>query len=547
MPILTFPLALALSICFVVGSLVTWALQDRRRRMERDELEAQMARALQTRYEVYEGLEQTVIKLVTKFDAMESEFKQRLAQTANPRVALDRTVRLRSSNPEMWDLEREHHRVSSEQLAEIARRSARITELMEQVQAIEPAKSKLESEIGHLKQRYDNAVANAAEFEQASALKIERLQARVGELEPLGSLLEAAQRDLQKAQAAQQEAVAGATERENELRAQIEQLTPLAERVQQLEEVVSRRDSEVGEQKLRILELEGEFSVAQQALEKARGRCSELEVQMATTQQSAQSVESQLTEVRAKSEGVSKELEGAKAELKQAIQRSEVYAQDLSKARKALDDARTEAAGLQSNAKSTAERVSQLESELAKAREEAQSAQTRVAAELEKAHEQLAQAKAESDKALSELRIAHSNEIEKVRDEAESTLATANDSLEQLHGHVRAAEAKSASLEQAIAEMRASHADEQSKSAAQITTLSRSLDEARLELAMHRAKLAAHSNHVVEAWSVLSELKPMLETLEQKLTETDEPAAALPKSAPAPSANVETPSKSQGQ
>jgi uncharacterized coiled-coil protein SlyX len=44
---------------------------------------------------------------------------------------------------------------------------------------------------------------------------------------------------------------------------------------------------------------------------------------------------------------------------------------------------------------------------------------------------------------------------------------------------------------------------------------------------LHRAKLAAHSSHVVEAWSVLSELKPMLETLEQKLKESDEPNAAL--------------------
>lgn len=547
MPILTFPLALALSICFVVGSLVTWALQDRRRRQERDELESQMARALQTRYEVYEGLEQTVIKLVTKFDAMETEFKQRLAQSANPRAALDRTVRLRSSNPELWDIEREHHRVSSEQLSEISRRSARITELMEQIQTLEPSQSRLETELGHLKQRYDNAVANAAEFEQASAIKIERLQARIGELEPLSSLLEAAQRDLQKAQSAQHEAMASATQRENELRSQIEQLTPLTERVQQLEEVVARRDSEVGEQKLRILELEGEFNGVQQSLEKTRGRCAELESEAKAAKQALQSVETEFASTRALHEGAAKQLEAAKAELKQSNQRCEVYTTDLTRARASLDEVRAEAISLQESVVANAARVAQIEGELTAARDQAKSVEARAASELELARKQLADAQAQSQQALADLRSAHESELLRARDDAEGILATANDSIEQLRTQLQSAEAKSTSLDQAIGELRAAHADEQAKANEQIQSLNRNLEQARLELTMHRAKLAAHSNHVVEAWSVLSELKPMLETLEQKLKETDEPAAALPKDAPAPTVSIETPTDANGR
>lgn len=427
MPILTFPLALSLTTCFVAGSIVTWVLGERRRRMEREETERQMTRALQTRYEVYEGLEQTVIKLVTKFDAMESEFKQRLGQGSNIRSSGERSVRVRSSNPELWDMEREHHRVSSEQLAEIARRSVRITELMEQLQALELDKSKLESELESLKHRYDNAIANAAEFEQVSNIKVERLQARVCELEPLGSLLEAAQRDLAEARSA---------------RAQSEQAaTAMQERLAQLEDAVARREAEVGEQTLRVLELEGEFSGAKQALATQSARRAELETQAKAAQQELANVKAQLDTERSSHAVLSKDLEAARQELAQALQRCEIYTNDLTKARAALDEARGQALSTQKALEESKSRLAQLESELAEARSQAQA-------------------------------------------------------------------------------------------------LSTDLERGRAELVLHRAKLAAHSSHVVEAWSVLSELKPMLETLEQKLKDTEGPAAALPKS---PSAGATNP------
>ncbi len=517
MPILTFPLALALTTCFIVGSLVTWVLGDRRRRAEREELERQMTRALQTRYEVYEGLEQTVIKLVTKFDAMEGEFKQRLLQTQPPPTRAgatpDRSVRLRSANPELWDIEREHHRVSSEQLAEISRRSARITELMEQVQKLEPAKDKLEQELVALRQRFETAVANAAEFEQASHAKVGRLETRVAELEPLTSLLEAARRDLAAAIDARQQALEQSARREQELQRRIELLAPLEERVQQLDEVIARRDSEVGESKLRILELEGEFAGAKQMLAKESARAAELNAQASKSQQELASAKSQLETTRASQESLSKELESARKELTQTSQRCEIYTADLTKARVALDEARGQALSAQKSVEQKSARIAALESELAGARAQSQQQQARFDEALAKHEGQAnaAQARAEAAEAeLRGLRDAHA--------------AHQAQSAEQVRALSAAAEATQAQLEQ----LRAAQASEQAKSAERVQALTRELEQARGELTLHRAKLAAHSSHVVEAWSVLSELKPMLETLEQKLKESDEPGAALP-------------------
>lgn len=524
MPILTFPLVLALTTCFVVGSLVTWVLGERRRRVEREELERQMTRALQTRYEVYEGLEQTVIKLVTKFDAMESEFKQRLTQSQSsahrPAPAADRSVRVRSANPELWDIEREHHRVTSEQLAEISRRSARITELMEQVQKLEPAKDKLEHELGALRQRYETAVANAAEFEQASHAKVERLQTRVSELEPLGSLLEAARRDLALAIDARQKALDEAAQRQQELQSRIEQLAPLEERVQQLGEVIAARDSEVGESKLRILELEGEFAGAKQMLAKETARAAESQAQASKAQQELASAKSQLDTLRASNDGASKELESAKKELAQATQRCEVYTADLTKARSALDELRTQAVSAQKSVEANTARIAELETELAAARTQSQQQQARFDEALTKLEGQAKSAQTRAEDAEGELRglrDAHAADQAKSAEQVRTLSAAAEHAQSQLEA------------------LRQEHASEQAKTAERVQSLTRELEQARAELTLHRAKLAAHSNHVVEAWSVLSELKPMLETLEQKLKETDEPGAALPNRNPAQS------------
>ncbi len=517
MPILTFPLVLALTTCFIVGSLVTWVLGERRRRMEREEVERQMTRALQTRYEVYEGLEQTVIKLVTKFDAMESEFKQRLTQSppaaARAGAASDRSVRMRSANPELWDIEREHHRVTSEQLAEISRRSARITELMEQVQKLEPAKDKLEQELCALRQRFETAVANAAEFEQASHVKVDRLQARVAELEPLTSLLETARRDLAAVIDARQQALDEAARRQEELQSRIEQLAPLEERVQQLDDVVARRDSEVGESKLRILELEGEYAGAKQMLAKETARLAEFTAQASKSQQELASTKSQLDSLRASHDSVWKELESAKKELQQTSQRCEIYTTDLTKARVALDESRAQALSAQKAIEHSTARVAELEAELESARSQSQQQQARFDESLQKLEGQTRAAQARAEAAefeLRELRDAHA--------------AHKAQSAEQLRMLTIAAQEAQARIEQ----LQAAHAGEQAEFAERMQNLTRELEQARAELTLHRAKLAAHSSHVVEAWSVLSELKPMLETLEQKLKDSDEPGSALP-------------------
>jgi chromosome segregation ATPase len=522
MPILTFPLALVFSTCFVVGCLVTWALQERRRRQERDELERQMTRALQTRYEVYEGLEQTVVKLVTKFDAMESEFKQRLMQSGAPQRPMasaveqpERGLRVRSSNPELWDIEREHHRVTSEQLAEIARRSTRITELMEQVQALEPAKNKLESELTGLRHRFDNAVANAAEFEQAANAKVGRLETRVGELEPLGSLLELAQRDLERARAEHAQLDNAARERAEQYEQRLRELEPLVERVAQLEGVVQRRDaelgeqrqrvaeleplavrsaeletlvserdSEVGDQKLRILELEGEFAGTKLALDKQRARAVEFEGRVKALEQELAGANAQASAARGAQESTRGELETLKKELTLANQRCEVYTADLAKARASLDEARAQAVGASKRLDEVQLRVVELEGEFGRVQGDLQAQQAR-----------------------------------------------AEQSGRELREQLGATQARAQSSETQLEELRATHATQSTQANERIQTLSKELEQARVELTLHRAKLAAHSSHVVEAWSVLSELKPMLETLEQKLKESDEPNVALPNKA----------------
>lgn len=404
MPLLTFPLVLALTTCFVVGSIVTWVLGERRRRLERDELEQQMTDALHMRSEVYDGVEKTVAKLVTKFDAMEGEFRERLGQGASARAEGEPGVRSRSSNPELWDLEREHQRVTSEHLAELSRRSARVAELMQELQSLEPLKLQLEGELTSLRQRHDNALANAAEVEQASQLRIQRLEARVTELEPLASMLEAAKRDLSVAR----QSLSAETQRAIELAQQLDAMAVLPKRVAELEDTLARRDTEVGDQMVRILELEGEFNGAQQALAKQNARCAELEASSKAAQQ----------------------------ELASSAQCCQSFSAQLDETRAALEASRAQAQSAQQSLEQSKARSAELESELLGAR-------------------------------------------------------------------------------------------------GQLQATGKELEQARAELVLHSAKLAARSSHVVEAWSVLSELKPMLETLEQKLKESDEPQAALPRSEPA--------------
>lgn len=224
MPPLTFQLALVIAVCFVSGSIVSWALQERRLRRERTASEQQMTRVLQARNEVYEGLERSFVTLTTRFDTMEAEFKQRLAEARNPRGALEQTLRLRSQNPELWDLERDNHRTQGEQLAQISRQAARIGELMDQLQALEGASAAREGEIAELRERHETAVANFAEADQAASLKIGRLESRVRELEPVGALYEATRRELEISKTTGRELEAAATAEVSALQSRLSEL-----------------------------------------------------------------------------------------------------------------------------------------------------------------------------------------------------------------------------------------------------------------------------------------------------------------------------------
>lgn len=384
-----------------------------------------MTRALQSRYAAYEGLEQSVIKLMTKFDAIEKEFRQKLAEASNPGAVYDKTLMLRSQNPELWDLERDHHRVQSEQLGELARQSARVVELMQQVEALGPNAEKLEAELGHLRMRYDNAVANASDAERVSNSKIERLEQRVSQLEPLTSMHEAARRELAMLhKSAQEHAQAAATEIQA-LQGRIVFLTEAEKRAQALQVTMANRERECA----------------------------------AHTQRTGE---------------VERELRDTKANVQAAEQRCTALTQERDATKKVAADIQV-----------TLERTRDSQSELQR--------------DLDKCRAQLV-------------------ESEKHRKTREAEVADLDHALQQAQAEVAA--------------VRAELGDTRSHSKSEQDKLEQAIKAAKAENAIYRLKLDHHSSHVEQAWSVLTELKPMLETLEQKLKSSDDPPPALPQPAP---------------
>ena len=502
MPVLTFPLALLLISFFVGGSVVTWWLQERRYRREQVVLEQQMTRTLQARYEVYEGLEQSVLKLMTRFDAMESEFKQRLIEARSPRIALEQTMKLRSTNPELWDIERDHHQTRAEHLAEISRQSARITELMDALQSMEPAQIKLNTELAHTRQRYETAVANANEAETALNAKVERLEARLREVEPLESMHEAAQRDVANAKRTLQERESAHANQLRELQAQIETLTAGQARVGELEALVARREQECRSHKSQAGELAQQL---EQARKEATQGVSELEAQVTEATRLAAAAESRCSALSQERDRAMQTLQDVQAK---------------------LELTRSSQAALQKQHDDAQRRLTELEHKCSN--QQATIADTMVTAD------ELKQRLAEANGAAVE-RVRKVEELERALESAQadftSQLEQREDELIDARNALQIAKSDAGQFETKIQEAERRVSEVQAQWQAERAKLQTTLDTARAENMLYRAKLSAHTNHVEQAWSVLSELKPMLETLEQKLKESDEPKGALPSDA----------------
>ena len=393
MPVLTFPLALLLCTCFVVGSLVTWMLQERRHRREQDSLEQQMARALQARYEVYEGLEQSVVKLLTRFEAMEHEFRRRLTEAQHPELALDKTMRLRSSHPEVWEIEREYHRERSEHLAEIARQSGRIAELMDSSQSVERVRNELEStlqqvkhdleaQLAHTRTRYETAVANATDADKVSEAKLGRLQARVAQLEPLESLCEAGRREIESLRAKEHALASEARAQALGFEKRVAELTLACERVPSLEEALSRREAEGRNLKARVAELENELDSTRKSAESSEARCASLTQERESARKALSGLESKLELTRTSQVGLQREYDNARAQLTELDERTKNQAATIADALLASDSLRDQLASANASFASSTSRVAELERLLEGARAEGKSKFEKVQDEL---------------------------------------------------------------------------------------------------------------------------------------------------------------------
>lgn len=183
MPIPALELACTAIVGLGAGWLASATAQARRFQRERERREREMANALRQRHEVYDTLEQSVLKLITRFDRMESEFKLKLAAAENPGLVVQQTVTLRSRNPELWDIEREHQRIQARLLGELAKSRSRSVELMQQLQALEPETQRIGDELARTRKLHERAAANARESEQAALSRAERIEKRAHELE----------------------------------------------------------------------------------------------------------------------------------------------------------------------------------------------------------------------------------------------------------------------------------------------------------------------------------------------------------------------------
>lgn len=522
MPLLTFPLALILVSCFVCGAIVTWALQERRVQREKDELEKQMARALQTRYEMYEGLEQSVIKLLGRFESLENEFKQRLIEARNPRAALEQTVKLRSRNPELWDIEREHHRAHSEQMGEISMQATRIAELMEQLETLEKSQAEHDGELAHVKSRYETAVANFNESDKAASAKIERLESALGELEPFRSLYEASARDLEAARRSSAGELAARDEQIRALEARVAVLALSEERVRQLEQLGERRASELAAANERTLEITRQSDAVEQRATAAQARCEALAGERDAAHAALARAQVELELARGAQGDVQVQLERVRSELAQSAQALEARSTALDAAVEAGREAGAASAQLERELGLANLKSAQLAKDLSALRSEHETRWNVAQAELAETVRAAQTAQAEA--------LSLKSRLEALEAQHAATHGTWQTQQSALEGQLATANEKAETLARELGQERAALRTERAQFEEQQKLMETALQGSQAQLALYRAKLNHHSSHVEEAWSVLSELKPMLASLEQKLKESDEPAAALPAS-----------------
>jgi DNA repair exonuclease SbcCD ATPase subunit len=179
MPFLTMSTLLLMAGVFTGGCLVAWWVNDRKHERARELLEESMTRALEARYHVYQDLEQSFHRLFSSLDDMRDQWQEPVV--IQPEQSMPEHNLMRVDNPELWDLEREYERRYAEALAEVAQKGQRVTELMDQVEELEPTalkQAELEAQMGQME---DNQRA----LEETRQARVVELNQRIAELEPL--------------------------------------------------------------------------------------------------------------------------------------------------------------------------------------------------------------------------------------------------------------------------------------------------------------------------------------------------------------------------
>jgi chromosome segregation ATPase len=421
-----------------------------------------------------------VVELMNRFDTVEREFRARLEQASNPTPQLLKTVALRSQNPDLWDIEREYQRIQAQQSAELAQQRARVVELMGQLESLEPSKLAVMTELATAQARYENALANAKDNERSLTDSAARMQARVRQLEPLESQLEAARRDLAQAQTARQANEQAHSVELANLQTQLAFLQPLEAQVEQLHSEVARSKRDLAERdgkfKSTLDEREREAARWKSECEQHTGRAALLEARCASLEADAARPRRELEEVR---------------------RTLEVTRNSQAEMQREYDRCRSDLVQSEQRGKHQAAVVAEVGTMAQNLR-----------AELEQAQRAL-------------------NEKSAQRTQFERELASTKAEIESARSTAQASQAKAASLELTLEQVRKEFAASSAATQAEIAMLNNALGSSKTEVERQRARITAHSHHVEAAWSVLSELKPMLESLEKNL-KVDASAAPAP-------------------
>jgi chromosome segregation ATPase len=307
MPILTFQLALVLVSCFFAGAIVTWMLQGRRAKSTGSNDEAFAWRSSSTRLE---GIAQAVQSLGEKLDGLSKSWPNAHRNEAE----LEQTLKLHAHNPELWAIEREHHRALCEHAAQHSKQALRIAELMDQLEAVENTSRTIHGEYQELRARHDTAVANYGENDKASAAKIERLEKRVAEIEPDAARCAQLQYELDSKCTEWNERDAASKRQVEYLTQQVERLESAKERVQQLEGLSARNEQQLATSQQKITSLENELGATQQRARTLETRCTNLEQERDAAQKSLGESQTQLELSRNSCTSVQNQLAKATAE-----------------------------------------------------------------------------------------------------------------------------------------------------------------------------------------------------------------------------------------